>query len=544
MAEVSIKAEPYPPYLRYGGRKAEAVPPVSQSKGTTVTTSLSDEVMGRPARTTRADHSSSEASANPHHAQRWWILAILAIAQLMVVLDATIVNIALPTAQHALNFSNGDRQWIVTGYSLAFGSLLLIGGRLADLVGRKWIFLIGLAGFAVASAIGGAANGFEMLVIARAVQGGFAALLAPAALALLTTTFTEAKERATAFGIYGAIAGAGAAVGLLLGGFLTEYASWRWTLYVNLIFAVAALVGGAILLRHLPSETRPKLDWPGTITVSAGLFGIVYGFSHAETDGWSNGVTIGSLLIGVVLVAVFAFIQTRAPQPLLPLRVILDRNRGGAFLSMFAAAAGMFGVFLFLTYYLQATKHYSAVQTGVAFLPMVGVLVVVSAVVTTRLATVVSPKILVPVGMLFAAAGMLVLTRLTVHSSYVGIVLPATLLVGAGLGSVFSTGFSVATLGVEADDAGVASATVNTMQQVGGSVGTALLNTLAATAATSYAAAHIANPAVAQLAAVHSYVVAFWWAGGIFVAGAVIVALLLRPGVPDYNGSAEGSVVL
>src|SRR6201996_2686760 len=211
----------------------------------------------------------------------------------MVVLDATVVNIALPTAQTALHFSDNARQWIVTGYALAFGSLLLIGGRLADLFGRKRVFLVGLGGFAVASAIGGAANGFEMLVTARAIQGGFGALLAPAALALLTTTFTEAKERATAFGIYGAIAGAGAAVGLLLGGFLTEYASWRWTLYVNLIFALGALIGGAVLLRHLPSETRPKLDWPGTISVSAGLFGIVYGFSHAETDGWSNGITIG-----------------------------------------------------------------------------------------------------------------------------------------------------------------------------------------------------------------------------------------------------------
>ena len=481
---------------------------------------------------------------NPDHAKRWWILAVLAIAQLMVVLDSTVVNIALPTAQSALHFSDGDRQWIVTAYSLAFGSLLLIGGRLADLVGRKRILLVGLGGFAVASAIGGAANGFTMLVIARAVQGGFAALLAPAALALLTTTFTEAKERARAFGIYGAIAGAGAAVGLLLGGFLTEYASWRWTLYVNLIFAVAALIGGAILLQHRPSETRPKLDWPGTITVSAGLFSVVYGFSHAETAGWGNGVTVGFLIAAVLLLTAFAFIQTRATQPLLPLRVVLDRNRGGAFLGMFAAAAGMFGVFLFLTYYLQGTQHYSAVQTGVAFLPMVGLLVVVSAVATTALSTRVSPRILLPMGMLFAAAGMWVLTGISLHSTYVSHVLPATMLVGVGLGFIFSTGMSLATLGVEADDAGVASATVNTVQQVGGSVGTALLNTLAATAAASFAAAHLTDPAVAQLAAVHSYVVAFWWSAAIFVVGAVIAAILLRPGVPDFEAGNDGVVVL
>ncbi len=484
------------------------------------------------------------APVHSHDSRRWWILAILAVAQLMVVLDATVVNIALPTAQRALHFSDGDRQWIVTAYSLAFGSLLLIGGRLADLIGRKQVFLIGLGGFAVASAVGGAANGFEVLVAARAVQGAFGALLAPAALALLTTTFTEARDRAKAFGIYGAIAGAGAAVGLLLGGFLTEYASWRWTLYVNLIFAVAALIGGSLLLRRQVADTRPTIDWPGTVTVSAGLFAVVYGFSHAETSGWGNAVTVGSLVAAVVLLAWFVLIQRRSPAPLLPLRVILDRNRGGAYFSMFASATGMFGVFLFLTYYLQGTLHYSAVQTGVAFLPMVGVLVVVSAIITTALSSRVSPRILVPAGMLFAAAGMLVLTRLGVHSSYVSDVLPATLLVGVGLGSVFATGMSLATLGVHSDDAGVASATVNTMQQVGGSIGTALLNTLAASAAASYAATHLTNPAVAQLAAVHSYVVAFWWGFGIFVAGAAIVALLLRPGVPDMNANHHEVAVL
>jgi len=507
-----------------------------------VTTATWSDVAAAPS-STRANQMTTQHD-NAHHGRRWWILAVLAIAQLMVVLDGTVVNIALPTAQNALHFSDGDRQWIVTAYSLAFGSLLLIGGRLADLVGRKRIFLVGLGGFAVASAAGGAANGFTMLVIARAVQGGFAALLAPAALALLTTTFTEARERAKAFGIYGAIAGSGAAVGLLLGGFLTEYASWRWTLYVNLVFAVAALAGGAMFLQHRPAETRPRLDWPGTITVSAALFSVVYGFSHAETAGWGNGVTVGFLIAGVVLLAAFAFIQTRAVQPLLPLRVILDRNRGGAFFAMFAAAAGMFGVFLFLTYYLQGTQHYSAVQTGVAFLPMVGVLIVVSAVVTTALSTRVSPKTLIPVGMLFAAAGMWVLTGLGVDSSYVSHVLPSTLLIGVGLGAVFATGMSLATLGVEADDAGVASATVNTMQQVGGSVGTALLNTLAATAAGTFAAAHVRDPGVAQLAAVHSYVVAFWWSAAIFSAGAVITSLILRPGVPDFDANHEGVVVV
>jgi EmrB/QacA subfamily drug resistance transporter len=480
---------------------------------------------------------------NPHHLRRWWILAILAIAQLMVVLDATVVNIALPTAQRALGFNDNDRQWIVTGYALAFGSLLLIGGRLADLLGRKRVFLIGLGGFAVASAIGGASNGFAMLVIARAVQGGFAALLAPAGLSLLTTTFVEARERGKAFGIYGAVAGAGAAVGLLLGGILTEYASWRWTMYVNLIFAGAAMIGGALWLVHSPAPERPKLDWPGTVTVAAGLFSLVYGFSHAETAGWGSVVTVGFLVAAVVLLGAFVAIQARAVQPLLPLRVILDRDRGGAFFAMFASAAGMFGVFLFLTYYLQGSQHYSAVQTGVAFLPMVGTLIVASTLVSTTLATRVSPRIMIPLGMLAAAVGMWILTGLSLHTSYASHTLPATMIIGVGLGTVFATAMSMATLGVHADDAGVASAAVNTMQQVGGSVGTALLNTLAATAATTFAAAHLSSPGVAQQAAVHSYVVAFWWSAGIFVLGAAIVAALLRPGVPDFNANA-GSVAL
>jgi EmrB/QacA subfamily drug resistance transporter len=478
---------------------------------------------------------------HPNHARRWWILAVLAIAQLMVVLDSTVVNIALPTAQRALGFNDNDRQWVVTGYALAFGSLLLIGGRLADLVGRRRVFLIGLAGFAVASAVGGAANGFTMLVAARVVQGAFAALLAPAALSLLTTTFTDAKERARAFGVYGAIAGAGAAVGLLLGGFLTEYASWRWTMYVNLIFAVAALVGGWLWLREVPSEHKPRLDWPGTFTVSAGLFSLVYGFSHAETAGWGDALTVGLLVAAAVLLAGFAVIQTRVAHPLLPMRVVLDRNRGGAFLAMLASAAGMFGVFLFLTYYLQLNQGYSAVQTGVAFLPMVGALVIASTVVSTVLATRVSPRILIPAGMGVSALGMWILTGLSLTTSYVSHTLPATMIIGLGLGVVFATAMSMATFGVRADDAGVASAAVNTVQQVGGSVGTALLNTLAATAATTFAAAHLSDPHVAALSAVHSYTVAFTWSAAIFALGGLIVAAMLRSGVPDLSESLSQS---
>ena len=260
--------------------------------------------------------------------RRWWILGVLGIAQLMVILDSTIVNIALPTAQHALHFSNADRQWIVTAYSLAFGSLLLLGGRIGDMVGRKRALIAGLIGFAVASAIGGFSVNFAMLVIARTVQGAFGALLAPSVLALLTTTFTDPGERGRAFGIYGAIAGAGGALGLLLGGVLTSYASWRWTLFVNLLFAATAIAGALLWLRNDEGADHDPLDLPGLFMVAGGLFCLVFGFSHAETTAWGNPFTIGFLVAGAVLLAVFTYFETRAKYPLLPPRVVRNRTRG------------------------------------------------------------------------------------------------------------------------------------------------------------------------------------------------------------------------
>ncbi|MDT4913278.1 MAG: hypothetical protein QOC66_2406 [Pseudonocardiales bacterium] len=496
---------------------------------------------------TRATSATAGAGDN----KRWWILAVLGVAQLMVVLDSTIVNIALPTAQTDLAFSDNARQWIVTAYALAFGSLLLIGGRIADVIGRKWVFIIGLVGFAIASAVGGAAVNVGMLIAARGVQGLFAALLAPAILSLLTTTFTEPKERAKAFGIFGAIAGAGASIGLLLGGVLTEYTNWRWTMFVNLIFAGLALAGGLTLLTHSKAAHRAKLDLPGTLVVSAGLFSLVYGFSHAETAGWANSITIGFLVAAGVLLTAFVVMQRRVANPLLPLRIVLDRNRGGAYLSMFASAAGLFAVFLFLTYYLQRSMGYSAVRTGVAFLPMTGSLVVVAAAASTLLVTRVSSRVLIPSGMLVSAVAMYLLTNIGVGTGYASHILPSMILLGVGLGLVFAPGFSLATFGVDAGDSGVASATVNTMQQVGGSVGTALLNTIAASAGATYASSHLSqasSPGGAQLlqanAAIHSYTTAFWWASAIFLLGAVLSAIVLRPGIPAAEPEATGAVVL
>jgi EmrB/QacA subfamily drug resistance transporter len=479
---------------------------------------------------------------NPHHANRWRILAILGIAQLMVVLDMTIVNIALPSAQKALHFSNDNRQWIVTAYALAFGSLLLLGGRISDFFGRKWTFIAGLSGFAISSAVGGAAQSFAMLAAARAFQGAFGALLAPAAMSLLTTTFTDQGERTKAFGVYGAIAGSGASIGLLLGGVLTQYLDWRFSMYVNLIFASAAVAGALRLLHNQAPAEKPKLDIPGTLTVSGGLFALVYGFSHAQTTSWGNTTTAVALAAGVLLIAAFSLIQRRSEHPLLPLRVVLDRNRGASFLSVGISGAAIFAVFLFLTYYLQQNLGYSPVTTGLAFLPMTAVVMISAAIATTKLRDRVGPRPLVTVGMTFGAAGMLYLTRLGVHASYASDILPALIVMGAGLGLVMSTSMNNATLGVEHSDAGVASATVNASQQIGGSIGTALLSTLAATAATNYLTSAGGRPTaiLAAHAAVHGYTTAFAWAAGIFVLGALIAITLFERGVVKASEGAAG----
>jgi EmrB/QacA subfamily drug resistance transporter len=460
--------------------------------------------------------------------RRWWILAVLGVAQLMVILDSTIINIALPTAQHDLHFSNADRQWIVTAYSLAFGTLLLLGGRIGDIVGRKRALLVGLVGFAAASAVGGASVNFAMLVVARTVQGAFGALLAPSVLALLTTTFTDPGERGQAFGIYGAIAGAGGALGLLLGGILTSYASWRWTLFVNLVFAASAAAGAILWLKNDQGADHDPLDLPGLFLVAGGLFCLVFGFSHAETTAWSSPFTIGLLVAGVVLLLVFAYFETRAKYPLLPPRVV--RTRGGSVLAMLLASIGIFGVFLFLTYYLQGTLGFSPVKTGVAFLPLVAALAATAQVSNRNLLPRFGPKPIVPIGLLVSAAALFGLHLVGLHSSYASHVLPYILLLGVGFGLSVAPAFSTGTLGLAPRDAGVGSATLNTAQQVGGSIGTALLNTVAAGAATTYLVGRAFTPANLQAALVHSYTTAFLWSALIFVGGAVVAGLVLQRG--------------
>jgi EmrB/QacA subfamily drug resistance transporter len=460
--------------------------------------------------------------------RRWLVLVVVAVAQLMVVLDSTIVNIALPSAQHALGFANSDRQWVVTAYALAFGSLLLVGGRLGDMFSRKRVFITGLAGFALASALGGAAVSFEMLVAARALQGAFGAILAPSALGTLVSTFQDPRERGRAFGVFGSVAAGGGAVGLILGGALTQYLSWRFTLYVNLIFAVIAITGALMYIRSTRPATRPRMDWPGAVLACAGLFLIVFGFSHAETAGWTAALTIGSLVAGALVLAGFVLAERRVSHPLLPLHVILDRTRGGAYVSVFLSGIAIFGVFLFLTYYMQLIKGDSPLTTGLLFLPLIGCILISSNSSSIVLLPKVGPRVLIASGMLLGMLGMIYLTQLTPTSSYLGGILPALLVMGLGFGLIFAPGINTATAGVQRQDSGVASALVNTMQQVGGSIGTSALSTIALTATTSYLVAHHTGRLAQATAAVHGYTLAFSVSAGLFGLG-VILAIVLLP---------------
>ncbi len=476
------------------------------------------------------------------------MLAVLSIAQLMVALDATVINIALPRAQASLHFTTANRQWVITAYALAFGSLLLLGGRLSDLWGRRRALVLGLVGFALASAVGGAAHSFLVLVSARAAQGVFGALLAPAALATLTTTFTRPGERATAFSVFGVVAGSGAAVGLLLGGALTQWASWRWCLYVNVVVAGVALVGVAAFVGAGRATHATHLDLTGTLLGSGGLFLVVYGLAHAVTASWGAPATWASLAAGVLIVSGFVRVQQRAAHPLLPLRVILNRTRAGSLVALFITSVGIFGVSLFLAYYLQSTLGYSPMRTGVAFLPLVVAMGVSAGVASARLLATVGPRPLIPAGMVLAALGMILFTRLTVQANYLGNVLPGLVVTGLGLGLIVAPATASATAGVQRADAGAASAFVNAVQQIGGSVGVALLNTIAVTVsvrALSHASAvgRSTSDLVNARATLHGDAVAFWWVAGFFAAGTLVSAILLPSGVPDHDAPDAAQAV-
>lgn len=458
--------------------------------------------------------------------RRWSILAVVVVVQLMVVLDASIVTIALPSAQRALHISVANRQWVITAYTLAFGGLLLLGGRIADFGGRRRMFIVGLVGFAAASALGGSAVDQAMIFGSRALQGAFAALMAPAALSILTITFADdPKERAKAFGAYGAVSGAGAAIGVLAGGVLTQYASWRWCLLINVPIAVLAAVAASRVIRETRATGTTRYDIPGALLSTAGLVSLVYGFTKAVTDGWSSAPTLTLIAVGVILLVAFVAVEARSDYPLLPLRVVLERNRAGSYLATLLIVIGMFAMFLFVSYYMQQILHYSAAKAGLAFLPFaIGVIVAAGA--STPLLPKFGPRVVMTVGLLIAASGLLWLTQIGVHTSYWTHLLPPQIVMSLGMGLAFPALSSTALTKVSEQDSGVASAMVNTAQQVGASLGAALLNTIAATATASYLASHGTSAAASGV--VHGFTVAFAVGAAILAGGAVVSAAFVR----------------
>ncbi|HEY1828474.1 MAG TPA: MFS transporter [Acidimicrobiales bacterium] len=484
-----------------------------------MTATLEHELTGEP-----ADFDAGPA-ADP---KRFRALAVIAIAQLMVVLDASVVVIALPSAQHSLHISTANRQWMLTAYTLAFAGLLLLGGRIADYLGRKRMFVISLIGFAGASALGGLATNAAMLFSARAIQGAFAAVMAPAALSLLTVAFTEPKERARAFGVYGGIAGSGAAIGLILGGALTQYASWRWTLLINVPIAIVAAVAGTRMLTESRNEQRHGYDIPGAATVTGGLLALVYAFTKAGSDGWGSSTTIEFFAAAGILLVSFVLIELRASHPLLPLRVVLERNRGGSFLSSLMVGTAMLGTFLSLTYYFQGTLHYSALKSGFAFVPF-SAGIIAGATLASRFLPRFGPRAVMVSGLALGGLGLWFFSTLSLHSSYVSVVLPAELIVSLGMGLSFVSMSSTSLVGVNPEDAGVASALVNSTQQTGGSLGAALINTIATTATASYLATHGHIVADLTAGAVHGYTSAFTFSAIVLGAAAVTAFTLIRP---------------
>ena len=426
--------------------------------------------------------------APPSHATRngGLALAVICVAQLMVVLDATVVNVALPSIREDLDFSLDNLTWVVTAYSLAFGGLLLFGGRTGDLFGRRRMFMIGIAIFSAASLAGGFANGEAMLIIARAAQGVGGAIAAPTALALLATTFTEPAARARAFGVFAAMAASGGALGLLLGGVLTDFASWRWALFINApIGALVLILTPRVLNESQGSGT--KLDLPGAISVTAGMSTLVYGLTKAADDGWGSTTTIVTLGIAAALLIAFIVIEHNSQHPLMPFHIFANRNRTGSYLIMLFLAAALFTTFYFLAQYQQNVHGWSPFRTGLGFLPMPATIMFMSIVVVRKLIPKIGIRPFLTVGPILAIAAMFAFTQLTADSSYWPF-LGSILLLGVGMGCCFVPLTMTAVNGVAPHETGLASALLNTGQQVGGAIGLAVFGTVFVHAAADHAA--------------------------------------------------------
>ena len=487
--------------------------------------------------------------AGPAHLNKRLALVVLAVAQLMVVLDATIVNVALPDISRALRVtSNADLQWVVTGYTLTFGGFLLLGGKLADRVGRKKVFIGGASLFAVASLVGGLSGSLGTLLAARAVQGVGGALMSPAALSLITVIFQEGKERNRALGIYAAITAGGAALGLILGGVLTEYASWRWVFFVNLPIAAAAIVGALVAVPDSRDENARGFDVLGAVLVTSGLMALVFALVKGNGFGWASGRTIGTLALAAALLVAFVAVQMRASEPLVPFRVFRSRSVAGADIGALLIGAGLFAIFFFLILWMQVVNHYSPVRSGLAFLPMT-LLIGVSAGIGSQLLGRIGPRPLLTVGPLIAGIGLLVLgLRLEPSSSYLTVVLPSLALVAFGMGMTFVALTSAAVAGVPKEDAGIASALLNAGQQVGGALGLAVLTAVAA-ARTGHLVPGGMQRTPAGLrsylpALVDGWATGFLVGAGLLITAAVVLNLLVRVSKEEAVIAVQDAVVV
>ena len=453
-------------------------------------------------------------------------LAVISGAQLMIVLDATVVNVAIPTIHHALNFSPTNLEWLITAYSLTFGGLLLFGGRTGDLYGKRRMFMIGIAIFAVSSLVGGLATNDLWLIITRGLQGIGGAIAAPTALSLIATNFAEGRERNRAMGVYAAMSGGGGAVGLLLGGILTSYVSWRWIFFVNVPIAAVVLLLTPRALNESKS-TSGHLDVPGALTVTAGMLALVYGMSNASSHSWGSTSTLISLVSAVVLLTAFGFIERRSKEPLMPLSIFKNRNRSGSFAMMLCIGIALFSMFYFLTQYLQNVLGWSPIRTGVGFLPMTAG-IIVAAGLASRYVGKIGIRVPLLVGPAAATIGMLWITRITVTSSYLDILGPLVV-IALGMGFSFVPLTLAAVSGVESNEAGLASALLNTMQQVGGALGLAVLATVAIDAANAkFQSLHQTTILARNVATTHGYTTAFLLAAGISFLGFLISLIVIR----------------
>jgi EmrB/QacA subfamily drug resistance transporter len=478
--------------------------------------------------------------------RRWSALALIVTAQFMVILDVAIVNVALPSIKSDLDFSQANLQWVITAYAILFGGALLLGGRLADLLGRRRLFVAGLALFAASSLLCGLAWSEESLIGFRAVQGLGGALLAPAALSLLMTTFAEGRDRNLALGIYGAASGSGAAAGVLLGGLLTSYLSWSWIFFINVPVGVVAIALTPLLLQESRAGLAQRhFDFPGAASITAGLMLLVYAMTRATTDGWGAGTTIALLASAVALVLAFIAIELRSPSPLLPLRIFRLRTLASANAAMAIVGAVAFSEFFLLTLYLQDVLHYSAVESGVAFVGFAGAVIVVS-----NLAQVIVGRVGVratlTTGLLVSAVSVALLTRLPVEGHYFWDLFPAFVLGGAGMGLSFVPVTIASLSGVERSDAGVASGLVNTSRQIGGAIGLAAASTIAATSTSHYVSSHSAVAASSPVALDHGFQTALYALTGLLMLGAVIAITLVRstPTGKAHAGPIDGEVVV